>query len=309
MQSAPTPLDEAQRLNEVHRLYILDSDPEERFDRITRIVHSLFDVQSVFISLVDHDRVWFKSTYNFEQREEPRDVSFCGHTICNQVTDDITSRLFEVVDAKNDYRFHDNSFIIDTCKAQYYMGFVLQSIDKRNVGTLCMLDSKSRTFSNEEKKLFSDLGLMAEAELNHIGLSSNGEASSHNNISSETDVSDDYTNKYLNLSARLEAIQENLNDSLKRHNSNYNEWCVLNAIICTESASPYLISDKLGVSRPLISKRLETMRIKNLIDRWNSKVGDRRFVHLACTDKGKKIWNKGIEQVNQLSKTYLRDII
>jgi DNA-binding MarR family transcriptional regulator len=291
MQLAAIPFDEAQRLDAVHRLRILDSDSEERFDRITRIACHLFDAPAVFITLVDHDRIWFKSTAGCDIREEPRDVSFCGHTINNIVTEDFSSRLFEVLDAEHDDRFHDNSFIIDECNVRYYLGCVLQSKDHRNIGTFCMTDTRARTFSESQKKLFLDLGLMAEAELNNHQI-----------------YSDNYADKLLNLTATFKSVQKQFNEALKNHNINYEEWCILNAIIQTELASPHLISQMLGTTPPLMTRKLDRLEIKALVKRWHSKDGDRRFVHLTCSEKGRNIWRKGLEKANHLGELLLENI-
>jgi DNA-binding MarR family transcriptional regulator len=292
MLFAPIPFDEAQRLDAVHRLQILDTNPEERFDRITRIVHHLFDVPSVFITLVDNKRLWFKSMYGCDVREESRDVSFCGHTINNIVTEDFSSRLFEVLDTEQDDRFYDNSLIIEKFNVSYYIGFVLQSKDHRNIGTLCMTDTRPRTFSENQKKLFADLGLMAEAELNNYRTSS-----------------DNYADKLLNLTATLESVQKQFNESLKKHDTNYKEWRILNEIIQAEFPSPHLISQKLGIAPPLMTRKLDTLEIKRLIERWHSKDGDRRFVHLACSKRGRDLWRKGLEEADRLGQIHLENII
>jgi len=292
MQLAPIPFDDAQRLEALHNMRILDSEPEERFDRITRIAHHLFDVPSVFITLVDHKRVWFKSMYGCDVREEPRDISFCGHTINNIVIEDFSSRLFEVLDAEQDDRFYDNSFIIEQCNARYYMGFALQSKDHHNIGTLCMSDIRPRVFSESQKKLFADFGFMAEAELSNYRISS-----------------DEYANKLLNLTATLESVQKQFNESLKKHDTNYKEWRILNEIIQTEFASPHLISQKLGIAPPLMTRKLDTLEIKRLIERWHSKDGGRRFVHLTCSEKGSNLWREGLEEANRLGEIHLENII
>lgn len=208
MKLAPIPFDEAKRLVAVNHLRILDSKPEERFDRITRIAHYLFDIPSAFITLVDNDRVWFKSKYGCDTREEPRDVSFCGHAINNTINEDISSRLFEVLDAKQDDRFYDNSFIIEKCKARYYLGFVLQSKDYHNIGTLCISDSQQRDFSINQKKLFADLGLMAEAELNNYQVIQPSDNS--NSLSQSTGE----RNACIDVSPNKELLREDLNNIL-----------------------------------------------------------------------------------------------
>tara|TARA_R110002096_G_scaffold433235_2_gene651598 strand:+ start:1231 stop:2112 length:882 start_codon:yes stop_codon:yes gene_type:complete len=292
MQTAPIPHNETIRLDAVHRLQVLDTSSEEQYDRITRIAHHLFDVPSAFITLVDSNRVWFKSVYGCELREEPRDVSFCGHTINNMVTENFSSRIFEVQNAKQDDRFYDNSFIIEKCNARYYMGFVLQSKDKCNIGTLCITDTRPRIFSEDQKKLFSDLGFMAEQELNTHRV-----------------ASDEHANKLQNLSNTLGTVQKLFNDSLKKHDTNYKEWCVLNAIMQSEAPTPRHISQMLCITPPLISRKLEALEIKRLIERCYPKDGDRRFVQLTCSNKGKILWKKGLQEANRLGEVHLKNII
>ncbi len=305
MQLAPLPFDEAKRINAVYCTNILDSQPEERFDRITRIVHRLFNIPSVFITLVDKKRVWFKSYCGCDISEEPRDISFCGHTICNTVTDDISSRLFEVVDAKSDARFYDNPFVTGTCKLRYYLGFVLQSADNCNIGTLCMTDTRPRTFSEVDKNLFTDLGLMTEAELNSNHITAQTGVSnflSHMSIESDPKL---LANQFLSFSDQLNSTLSVLNELLQKIGVNYKEWRILNEIAQTDFASPNVVSQKLAMSAPLVSKYLESLELQGLIDRKNPKEGDRRFVHLVCTDLGKEIWLKGINSTYHLGSLYL----
>ena len=300
MQIAPIPFDEAQRLVALHRMNILDSNAEERFDRFTRLAQHIFNVPSVFISLVDSDRVWFKSKVGCDVNEEPRELSFCGHAICNQTTGDPSSRLFEVTDAKYDDRFKRNTFIINECGARYYMGFVLQSMDQRNVGTFCITDTRPRTFSIAEKLIFTDLGIMVEKELNQMSFTDDVKKDD-NQIES--------ANKFLNLTSKLRIIHNQLDSSLRKEGITFKEWCVLNAIMELEYATPHLLSKKLDISSPLTTKRIDKLKAKNLIDRWHSKDGDRRFVHITCSDQGIKLWRKGIIEANKLEITHLKDII
>ncbi|ERB63465.1 hypothetical protein N779_20675 [Vibrio coralliilyticus OCN008] len=81
MKEPDFPDNEAQRIKDLHSLDILDTEPEERFDRVTRIAKHLFDVPIAVVSLVDNHRQWFKSCIGLPVRETARNVSFCGHVI------------------------------------------------------------------------------------------------------------------------------------------------------------------------------------------------------------------------------------
>ena len=94
-------------MNELQDLRLLDSPPEERFDRSTRLAIRLFGVQTALVSLVDHERQWFKSRQGPEAPEAPRSISFCGHAIMNDGP-------FVIEDASKDARFADNPMGFDT---------------------------------------------------------------------------------------------------------------------------------------------------------------------------------------------------
>lgn len=81
MQVPETTVDEDGRLEALRSLNVLDTEPEERFDRLTRTARRLFDVPVALVSLVDANRQWFKSCMGLGVRETPRDISFCGHAI------------------------------------------------------------------------------------------------------------------------------------------------------------------------------------------------------------------------------------
>ena len=75
------PANETARVQALHGLELLDSAPEERFDRLTRLAKRLFNVPIALVTLVDTNRQWFKSCVGLDATETPRDVSFCGHAI------------------------------------------------------------------------------------------------------------------------------------------------------------------------------------------------------------------------------------
>lgn len=81
METPAIPHDEKSRLATLKSLDMLDSVPEERFDRLTRMAKRLFDVPIALVSLVDENRQWFKSCVGLNAYETPRDISFCGHAI------------------------------------------------------------------------------------------------------------------------------------------------------------------------------------------------------------------------------------
>src|SRR3989344_1608507 len=84
MQSAPIPKDEKERLKKLFEMSILDTEPEERFDVITRDVIRVFNVPISTITIIDEKREWYKSCQGLEVKEAPRAVSFCAHAMLSR---------------------------------------------------------------------------------------------------------------------------------------------------------------------------------------------------------------------------------
>jgi diguanylate cyclase (GGDEF)-like protein len=153
------PSDEDFRINTLLALNLLDTPPEERFDRLTRIAKRLFDVPIVLVSLVDAHRQWFKSAQGVDVQETPRDVSFCGHAIASDLP------VLLVPDTLQDERFFDNPMVVGPPHVRAYMGWPLRAANGSKLGTLCIKDTKPRTFSDEDLLLMSDLASIVEQEI------------------------------------------------------------------------------------------------------------------------------------------------
>ena len=163
MKKPDIPIDEVARLNALRSLNILDSPSEERFDRLTRLTKRIFGVPIALVSLIDEDRQWFKSSVGLNVNETPRDISFCGHAIHG---DDV----FIIPDATKDQRFADNPLVLDEPYIRFYAGYPLKSLDGSKLGTLCILDRKPRSLSEEDLQTFKDLAAIVESELAAIEL-------------------------------------------------------------------------------------------------------------------------------------------
>lgn len=157
------PPDEAQRLRALRSLHILDTPPEERFDRLARMAKRMFDVPIALVSLVDANRQWFKSCVGLEVRETGRDVSFCGHAI-------LGNEVLIIPDATQDLRFCDNPLVLGEPGIRFYAGCPLRALDGSHLGTLCIIDRKPRNLSADDIESFKDLAAMAERELAAIEL-------------------------------------------------------------------------------------------------------------------------------------------
>jgi len=161
---APIPTDEARRIAVLHSLGILDTPPEERFDRITRLASALFDVPISIVSLVDVNRQWFKSCVGIDDDHTDRSVSFCAHAL---ERDD----ALVIEDATQDPRFAGNPFVTgvdDTIR--FYAGHPLRPSAGSAVGTLCVIDRQPRRFDERDRRLLADLASMVEQELGTVDL-------------------------------------------------------------------------------------------------------------------------------------------
>lgn len=154
----PVPLNETARLIGLHSLRILDTSREKRYDRITRIAQRTFGVEICLISLVDTNRQWFKSRQGLDACETDREISFCGHAILDEQT-------FVIPDASKDERFADNPLVSGEPNIRFYAGCPIHAPAGERIGTLCIIDSKPREFSEDDQSILQDLGCMVDDEL------------------------------------------------------------------------------------------------------------------------------------------------
>jgi sigma-B regulation protein RsbU (phosphoserine phosphatase) len=158
MITAPIPHDEAERLADLRALKLLDTPPEERFDRLVELAAGMFDVPIAYVALVDSDRQWFKAKCGLTADETGRDVSFCGHAI-------LQDEPLVVPDASVDERFRDNPLVVDEPGIRFYAGCPLRGPSGYKVGTFCLADTQPRELSEAELKRLRQLAQIAEHEL------------------------------------------------------------------------------------------------------------------------------------------------
>lgn len=158
MERPAIPADEEERIGELLDLRVLDTPPEERFDAITRLASELFGVPTALVSLVDHERQWFKSRVGLELTETPRNISFCGHAI-------LGDEVFVVPDARADARFHDNPLVTGAPNVVFYAGAPLHGPGGHRVGTLCLIGHDARSFSEMDRTNLRALARLVEREL------------------------------------------------------------------------------------------------------------------------------------------------
>lgn len=151
---------ETERVKALRRYNILDTPPDGSFDRITRLAALLFNTPISIVSLVDTDRIWFKSRYGLDIHQIERTPGLCASAI---LSDD----LHQVEDAYKDPRTLSNPLVAGMLRLRFYASVPLKNKDGYNLGTLCIMDKEPRILSKLEEKILKELGhiVMDEIEL------------------------------------------------------------------------------------------------------------------------------------------------
>jgi DNA-binding CsgD family transcriptional regulator/GAF domain-containing protein len=150
---------ERERLHAVRRYDILDTPPDGAFDRITALAADYFDVPVSIVSVVDEDRIWFKSRVGVEDLEEvARDPGLCASAILH---DDV----WVIENAAADPEALANPLVAGEAGFRFYAGAPLKTADGHKLGTLCILDRKPRELNDEQKARLQDLAALVMDEL------------------------------------------------------------------------------------------------------------------------------------------------
>jgi diguanylate cyclase (GGDEF)-like protein len=160
--TVPLPENETNRITALRQLDLVDTPAEGRFDRITRLAQRVFDAPFAMIALMEEHRQWFKSAMGHLIIETPRAESFCKFTIAQD------SPLV-VHDAASDSRYFDLPVVFDM-GVRFYAGIPIRSVDGKAVGTLCVLDLKTRETGAAILEPLEDLARWAQAEFQLEGL-------------------------------------------------------------------------------------------------------------------------------------------
>ncbi len=152
------PADEKRRMASLRALQILDTEREDRFDRITRLASALFNAPVALVSLIDENRQWFKSCFGLDLRETSRDAAFCAHVVYDR-------EPMIVPDTFLDARFADNPLVLDEPRIRFYAGCPLILDDGACIGTLCVFDTRPRSMEATDLARLRDLAALAVQEI------------------------------------------------------------------------------------------------------------------------------------------------
>src|SRR5664279_6062838 len=147
------PSNESERLLALKRYQILDTPKDGAFDRITAIAAELFRVPIAIVSLVDHDRIWFKSHSGLDASETGRAPGLCASAI-------LSADLYQVCDATIDVRTLTNPLVTGSLGLRFYAAAPLRTHDGFNLGTLCIIDREPRQLTEAEGERLTKLATL-----------------------------------------------------------------------------------------------------------------------------------------------------
>lgn len=152
---------EIARVDAVHELDLLDTPPEDRFDRITRSAADLLGTPVSFLGLMDLDRQFLKSRKGMPFDGAPRGQSLCTHTLRH-------GSLLEIPDTAADPAYADNPAVTGPPHLRFYAGQPLRDPDGHLLGTLCVGDQRPRALTDAQRTRLADLARWAELELTAV---------------------------------------------------------------------------------------------------------------------------------------------
>jgi formate hydrogenlyase transcriptional activator len=206
---------EAERLDAIRRYQILDTPPEPAFDRIAEMAANFFNVPMAGVSLVDEDRVWFKSRVGIDVHQTARDAGLCSSAMLSQ-------GVYHLSDAAHDQRALGHSFVADL-GIRFYAAAPLRTHESLNLGTVWVVDQKPRELAPGEAEMLSALAALA---MNQMEL-----------------------RLYAEKVAQLEITERTIGDQLREANERLAEREELFRDFFEEAPIAYVVGSESGIIR------------------------------------------------------------
>lgn len=193
---------EEERIKALNRYEVLDTPPDGSFDKLTRLAAKLFNVPIAIISIVDKDRIWFKSKYGVDVEEVSRDIGLCAQAV-------LSDGLYKVEDTFIDPEIALNPVRLGDLDLRFYAALPLKTIDNFNLGAFCLIDKEPRKFGPEDEAILSDLRDLVMDQI-ELKLASRLIAIQHNQILNTT--AHDLKNPLTTIPVRADLIKLRKND-------------------------------------------------------------------------------------------------
>ncbi|MES1981844.1 MAG: GAF domain-containing protein [Pseudomonadota bacterium] len=149
---------ETERVKALQRFEILDSPEDGSFNKITSLAAKVFNVPIAIISLVDSDRIWFKSHHGLDINQIDKVPGLCASAI---LSDDI----YLVEDARNDPRCLANPLVAGSFGLQFYAAAPLKTKDGHNIGTFCIIDKRQRYINSDQQEMLVQMASIVMDEI------------------------------------------------------------------------------------------------------------------------------------------------
>lgn len=296
MSSPNLPKNEYLRLQALKEYALLDTDDEEDYDSITKLVATICDVPISLITILDQDRNFFKSHFGVSVKESPRDISFCGHAI---VSDDA---IFIIKDARLDERFIGNP-LIEEAGSIFYAGVPLVNPEGYALGTLCVFDHQPRTLSDAQKEALIILGKQVVNSMELRRQNSKLENAKRQLIQHNLElkefashVSHDLKSPLTNIISLTHLLKDDLDEKHSENSSEYLDYIEDSALILKDYIDGILIHYKAD---ELLKAQREDVQLSVLCD----------DIKQVLFSKNDILFYHGRDEIKNINKAALTQIL
>jgi sigma-B regulation protein RsbU (phosphoserine phosphatase) len=152
------PVRESERIKDLRSVKLIDTEPEDRFDRITRLAAHCFQIPTAYIAFIESDRQWFKSRVGNCPKETSRSISFCQYTIQNDGP-------LVIPDARLHPFGKNHPYVLGEPYVRFYAGVPLAGPRGQKIGTFCLVDTEPREFGEEKLAALVAFAALVEREI------------------------------------------------------------------------------------------------------------------------------------------------